>query len=830
MSLDRVVVLTMVLLGIGAGTVLPILRARAKTGGTGLTFQQPRRDAWERFVGTVVGAVGAGHLAWGPLYAIVGPGPLGVVTPPAWLFWSGVAGYLASLVLVVQAQRTMGRSWRIGIDKGTTSLVTEGVYSVVRNPIYVGAIGCGWSMLAISPSWITFGGALVYLVFIQFQARLEERHLGNLHGASYRRYVDSVGRFLPLPSRTLSRSERSMLARFAEAVVPGGETIPKAGEATVDHVQAALDEGPAVSSYLVRYALRGIELAALMTRATRFSRLPLAAREETLGRWLTSAPGLSRHALRGLVALVKTSHFDAKETAAATKTRVYAPVAVESPRWLAQMTDGIDVKDDDTLECDVVVVGTGAGGAPLAYELAAKGHAVLLIEEGRWFGRHELVGRASEARKKMFRDGGQTLAIGNVLMPIWTGVTVGGSTTINSGTCYRTPPRILARWRDELGLDAFTDAAMAPHFARVEEILGVAPTEEKLLGGGARRAASGLDELGWAHHAILRNAPGCDGQGRCMFGCPTGAKRSTNESYVPMALEKGAQLLARTRAARVTIEGGRATGIVARTEGGGAITVKARATVLAGGALMTPMLLLEQGIANGSGMVGRNLSVHPAAPILARFEDRIAMQENVPQSWAIEQFASDGVMIEESGNPPEVVAVALPFVGKRFVETIEAYDRISTFGAMIEDTSRGRVTRARGGKLSISYSMNEEDVRRLARGVAATAEMFLAAGAEVVFPAVRGFDRITDDAGLAELRAARLAPGDFALSAVHPLGTARMGNDPRTSVIGPSHETHDVKDLFIVDGAAVPTALGVNPQITIMAMAHRAAEKIHERL
>jgi choline dehydrogenase-like flavoprotein/protein-S-isoprenylcysteine O-methyltransferase Ste14 len=830
MTIDRILVPLAVVLGIGAGTVLPILRASAKTGTSGLTFQQPRRDARERLIGTVVGALGAAHLAWGPLYAWLGPGPLGVTLPSAAVMWSGFALYLASLVVVIQAQATMGKSWRIGIDRGATSLVTEGVYAIVRNPIYVGAIGCGWAMVIMTPSWITVAGALGYLVFIQLQARLEERHLLALHGASYRRYLEDVGRFLPLPSRHLGRSEVRVLAALAEAVIPGGTKIPAGGAQTVALVEEALDRGPALSSRLVRLALFSVQVMSVVTRGSRFTALSPGKREEALARWLEHAPGVSRHALRGLVALVKTAHFDHEATARAVGARSYPAIAPEKARWHAQMLDGATISKDETIECDVVVVGTGAGGAVVGYELAQRGHAVVFVEEGRFFGRHELVGRASDARARMFRDGGQTLAIGNVLMPVWTGVTVGGSTTINSGTCYRTPERILARWRSELGLSELTSEAVAALAARVEEILGVAPTSEALLGGGARAIQPGLAKLRWKSEPIARNAPGCDGQGRCMFGCPTGAKRSTNESYVPMALEKGAQLYTQTRATKIGVEGGRATGLVAKTAGGATLTITARATVLAGGALMTPLLLLENELANRSGMVGKNLSVHPAAPVLARFAEPVSMQRNVPQGWAVEELADEGIMIEESGNPPEVVAVALPLVGERFVREMDRYEHLAAFGTMIEDRARGVVSRTRGGGIAISYSMTDDDVTRLHRGVASVCELYLASGAEVVFPAVRGFASIENAEQLAAFRAAKPAPGDFALSAVHPLGTCRMGTDPSTSVIGPDHETHDVKSLFVVDGSAVPSALGVNPQITIMALATRAAEKIDARL
>ncbi|MGH7434716.1 MAG: GMC family oxidoreductase, partial [Polyangiaceae bacterium] len=178
----------------------------------------------------------------------------------------------------------------------------------------------------------------------------------------------------------------------------------------------------------------------------------------------------------------------------------------------------------------------------------------------------------------------------------------------------------------------------------------------------------------------------------------------------------------------------------------------------------------------------------------------------------------------------EVAALALALVGRKFVDVFERYPNLSSFGYMIKDTSRGRVKLGRGGRTAVSYWMNGDDTRRLQRCAASLTELYLAAGARAVYPGVHGFGEIKDETDLTELRTRRLRPGDFTLSAVHPLGTARMGTDPRTSVVGPDHESHDVKGLFIVDGSAVPSALGVNPQITIMALATRAAEGLHGRL
>jgi choline dehydrogenase-like flavoprotein/protein-S-isoprenylcysteine O-methyltransferase Ste14 len=824
-TLDRIIVPAAIALGIGAGTILPVMRAMAKTGGSGLTFHQRRRDFGERVTGGVVGALGVFHAGWGVGYAALGPVPLGVHLGPPWLFWSGFGTYLAGVAFVALSQSTMGRSWRIGVDQKRTSLVTGGVYSYVRNPIYVGVIVLGFATLMMTPSIIGAVGALGYWIAIQVQVRYEERLLLDVHGDDYRRFCDRVGRFVPRARRTLSASERALLKSVAEAVVPAGAVMPGAGEDTVRELEARLDEATTSVAHMLRLTLFGIRVATL-GRFTSMTREQRTARYE---RWLSTAPGLARGLLRALVAVVKSAHLERPETAKAIGARQYAPIAPEQPRWLSQLKSGESLEKDEQLEVDAVVVGTGAGGAVAAYELASRGHAVLMVEEGRWFGRHEFTGPPAPTSRKMFRDGGLTFAIGNVFAPVWVGVTVGGTTTVNSGTCYRTPEAIFERWRKELGLEMFSSASMTPYFERVEQALGVAPTSEAQLTGNARAVARGAAKLGLAAHPIHRNAPGCDGQGRCIYGCPTAAKRSTDVSYVPMALEKGAQLYAQTKAVELLRgDGGRVTGLVARTASGARITVKAKATVLAGGALMTPLLLLQEQL--GGAMVGRNLSLHPAGPVLAELDEAANMEQGVPQGLAIEALASEGIMIEESGNPPEVIGVALPLVGERFSRLIERHAHLAAFGYMIGDTSRGQVRRGAHGALSISYSLNDEDVKRMHRALVTVSELFLASGAKTVFPAVRGLDALTDAAGLERLKAMTLGAGDFAMSAVHPLGTARLGADPAVSVVGADHQVHGVPGLYVIDGSSVPTALGVNPQITIMAMAARAGELLAARL
>jgi hypothetical protein len=281
---------------------------------------------------------------------------------------------------------------------------------------------------------------------------------------------------------------------------------------------------------------------------------------------------------------------------------------------------------------------------------------------------------------------------------------------------------------------------------------------------------------------------------------------------------------------KVLAPGGRARGVVARLASGRTLTVRAEAVVVAGGALLTPLLLTRSGLCGRSGWLGKNLSIHPATKVMAEFDEVIDMSRGIPQSYTIDQYAREGLMFEGASTPLDVTAVAIPWVGRRFMEVMDRYPNIATFGLMIQDKSRGEVRSGPNGTPLIFYNMKGEDVARMQRGIEILTDVFLRAGAKRVMPMVVGCEEIEDDAGLAKLRRMRASPGDFEVSAFHPLGTCRMGTDPERSCVGPDGEAHDVSGLYVADGSAVPSSLGVNPQMTIMAFALRTAEALDARL
>jgi choline dehydrogenase-like flavoprotein len=631
----------------------------------------------------------------------------------------------------------------------------------------------------------------------------------------------------------LGERERRIVRALAAAVIPPGSVFEPGGEATLRRFERWLQGSNPLQMAIVRSLLWAAELAAVPSTGRVLSALSRERAQQFLETWAGSRLYARRMLLRAIVSPIKVAHFDDKKAYDAVHCKSfhdYKLPTAEPARWTQQVLDGRALDEDLDLECEVVVVGTGAGGGACAYELASRGRAVLLLEEGDLHRRDAFTGRTQAMVKKLYRDQGMTFALGNVGIPVFAGRGVGGTTTVNSGTCYRAPERVFRRWREEEGLTWFSRDAMAPYYERVEAMLRVERARFELTGGVGRVVSRGAEKLGMHHRPVDRNAPDCDGQGVCCFGCPTGAKRSVDVSYVPGAVERGAQLVTAARVDGIDVVAGRARGVRARLASGKRLRVKAEAVVIAGGALMTPLVLRQAGVCASSPALGKNLSIHPATKTLALFDEAIDMADGIPQGYAIDELEHEGIMFEGGSMPLEIMAVSVPWVGERFVDLMARYRNLALFGFMIEDTSRGEVRPGPGGSPLITYNLNRRDAARMQKAMAVMCEVFLAAGARRIYPMVPGMEELSTLEEVRRLRAMDLPPSAFDVTAYHPLGTCRIGTDPETSVLGPDFETHEVERLFVADGSAVPSALGVNPQLTIMAMALRAAEIIDGRL
>lgn len=634
-------------------------------------------------------------------------------------------------------------------------------------------------------------------------------------------------------TKWLRAHEREALLAIAVSAMPAGRRAPAPDRATIDRFEAYLAVGPAEHRAALRALLLGLEAACFSTTFRRLAALPPARALALLERWSAHEP--TRLALEGILVPLRLAHHARAEVQAALGVRHPAapPASAEQPRWRARIENAGKLEADLAVEADAVVVGTGAGGAPVAAELAARGHAVVMLEAGAYHDRTALGGAPLSMLERLYRDAGLTGAVGSSFIPIPVGKAVGGTTLVNSGTCFRPPDRVLEGWAAR-GLTGLCPEALEPYVDRVMRDLAVGPSSREALGPVAAAIARGADTLGWSSHALDRNAPGCDGRGLCCFGCSAGAKRSTDVAYLPRALSHGAQLYTGVEVERVLVEGDRAVGVVGRAKDTlgrtRTVTVRAKVVVLACGALHTPALLLRQGLCTASGQLGENLSIHPATAALGRMDADVAAFGSVPQGWCVDEFASEGILFEGASAPLEVLAASLPGVGPRYASLVDDAARMLPFGLMIRDTSRGRVRAGPEGRPWVRYALLDADRDKLVRGIALVARLLFAAGAREVITPIAGLSRLRSVDEVETLARARPAASRLVLSAYHPLGTAAMGLDPFRSVVGPEHETHDVLNLYVTDGSALPGPPGVNPMITILSLSLRAADVIARRL
>jgi choline dehydrogenase-like flavoprotein len=637
--------------------------------------------------------------------------------------------------------------------------------------------------------------------------------------------------------RGLSRRRFATLVALAEALVPPGGPIPE-GAAEVA-VAERLDAALARLEPRVRARVGGLLalwewLPVLSRHLRRFSRLRPERRAAFVERAARARSPLTRQILAVLKILCVNTWASTPPVERAIGF-TYGCVTREPPRDgpTLEVLSWPTVDRDHVEECDAVVVGSGAGGAVVAKELAEAGLGVIVLEEGGYFTRADFAGPPWERFLRLYRAGGTTVALGVPSIPLPLGKAVGGTTLVNSGTCFRTPDRVLERWGSEWGIEGIDPATMRPFFERVERILHVRPVPEELLGPNARVFRRGVEALGLHGAPIARNIDGCRGCGVCAFGCPSDAKQATHLSYLPRAQRHGASIYARCRAERILIEGGRARGVVAALldpeteEPRAALSVRAKVVVLAAGAVHTPLLLLANALGNRSGQVGRNLRIHPAAGVAAWFDEEVYSWRGTLQPYYVDDWhASHDIMIEVTSSVPGVGAGTMPGTGLAGKEILARYPHLASAGLFVSDTSSGRVRRLPSGEPLVTYRLNRRDARKLVRGIVHVAEIFLAAGARRVYTGLPGLAFVERPEELEELREEAVRPGALRLTAFHPVGTARMGADPARCVVDPWGEVHGVAGLFVADASVLPGCPTVNPQVTIMAFATRTADHL----
>jgi len=480
----------------------------------------------------------------------------------------------------------------------------------------------------------------------------------------------------------------------------------------------------------------------------------------------------------------------------------------------------------DGEECDVVIVGSGAGGAVAAATLAEAGLDVIVLEAGESFNRENYPQEPLDAIASLYRDGGLTIAEGRPPIPVPVARTVGGTTVVNSGTCFRAPDPVLDEWSRRFGIGWATD--LNEEFAAAEQFLRVTPVDPERMGRNGQLAMEGAAAIGASGGPIARNAGNCVQCSSCPFGCEIDAKRGMHVSYLPRAVAAGARLRTGVEAQRVLLEDGHAVGVACTAERPASgsrrpFTVHARqATIIAGGALGTPELLLRSGLCGRQ--VGRNLHIHPACWVGARYEEEVRGWDGVMQSFYVDQWKPQRLLLEATFTPLAFGGAWLPGVGRAHQRSMLDFGHVGSIGVHLSDQSSGHIDLTNNGSLRARYKLTQADADRLTFGIARAAEIHFAAGATEVYPNIARVGTLTPDK-LADFEATRFKPSELRLEAFHPMGTARIAGET-DGVCATDGSIHGTTALYVADASLFPTSVGVNPMMTVIAFAARIAAEL----
>ncbi len=494
----------------------------------------------------------------------------------------------------------------------------------------------------------------------------------------------------------------------------------------------------------------------------------------------------------------------------------------------------VEVAAPGRIDCDVVVIGTGAGGAVAGTEFAKAGKKVVFLEAGGAYAKKDFSRRSFQwALTTLWSSRGTQTSSSLPVVLVPSGRVVGGSTILNSAICFRPPDVRLDEWRTQSGAELWNTQTFSPHVDEIWRRIGIMPTHAGIGRGNNLLFEKGCKALGYKHAWMDRNAPGCVGCGVCMTGCPSGGKASVDKAILPEAMNHGARIMTRARAKAVVVEGGRATGVFAEVIGTdervvGELHVKADVVIVAGGALFSPLILQQSGVKNPH--LGKHLAIHPGIVVFGEFAEKVVMWDGVPQGYYAYCPEDENALLETANAGPGELFALLGRAGD--VSAAQRLAHLSMAGAMIRDSGSGSVGVDDDDGIPrprFTMDFTERDLLAFRRGAKATVRAWFAAGAKKVAPGVqplRFFER--EDEAFAYIDTLTTPDKLSQPYGSHPHGTCRMGptDGEYRGVVDGAGEVYGIKGAYVMDGSVFPTTLGVNPQVTIMATAQALSRRV----
>lgn len=481
-------------------------------------------------------------------------------------------------------------------------------------------------------------------------------------------------------------------------------------------------------------------------------------------------------------------------------------------------------------EADMVVVGSGAGGATAAVTLARGGATVAIVEAGAWREPEQYPSSSYGALRDLMDDWGSNVTRGQALWPIVQARAVGGTTVINSAICMRTPDDIFAQWQSDHGLHGLKERMLA-HQDALENELSVEEVPQNARGASNLLAMRGASAIGFESHYLRRYVKGCEGSGQCLSGCKKLRKQSTNLNFVPETLSRGGLVVSCAPAERVMFEGRRAVGVEGRfvhprtRARGSRFVVRAkRAVFVAASATHSPALLQRSGVRSPA--LGRFFRAHPGTGVFGCYDEPVDMNMGATQGWASTAFRErPGLKLETLAIPPDLVASRLSGGGLELMKRLAEYRHLAMWCHAVRAESVGTVRASRfSGKPIVRYSLDRPDMERFRQGMILLAKMHFAAGARAIIPGIAGMPFKLGPDQVSLLEDAPLDPRRYVAILSHLFGGCVMGQDPARSVTDVHGRVRGYERLVVADASAIPTNLGVNPQHKIMALARNFAE------